>query len=72
MPRRRMASPQYGVRETDVHDCSYHEKLPAVYAISLGLLPPIPATNAQLYDPNACISPHSDPGPAEDDPGREG
>jgi hypothetical protein len=67
-----MASPQYGVRETDVHDCPYHEKLPAVHATSAGLLPPISATNAQLYDPNACISPRSDPGAAEDGSSHEG
>jgi hypothetical protein len=72
MPRRRMASPQYRIRETDVHDCPYHEKLPAVYATSSGLLPPISATNAQLHDPNACISPRSDPGAAEDGSSREG
>jgi hypothetical protein len=72
MPRRRMALPQYGVRETDVHDRPYHEKLPAVHAISPGLLPPISATNAQLHDPNAWISPRSDPGAAEDGSGHEG
>ena len=72
MPRRRMASPQYGVRETNVHNCPYHEKLPTVRAISPGLLHPISATNAQLYGPNACISPRSDPGAAEDGSSREG
>ena len=72
MPRRRMASSQYRVRETDVHDRPYHEKLPTVHATSPGLLPPISATNAQLHDPNACVSPRSDPGTAGDGSSHEG